>query len=86
SETGVLIFVALADRQVQILADAAIHQRCGEKPWREAAAAIVQAMKGGADPTSGIVRAVEICGAALAEHFPSSGRADERFSDQPLEV
>ncbi|MGH6986065.1 MAG: TPM domain-containing protein [Caulobacteraceae bacterium] len=86
SETGVLIFVALADRQVQILADAAIHQRCGENPWREAAASIARAMKGGADPTSGIVRAIEICGAALAEHFPSSGRPGERFSAKPLEV
>ncbi|MHB8531042.1 MAG: hypothetical protein ACYC8V_16215, partial [Caulobacteraceae bacterium] len=86
SQTGVLIFVALADRQVQILADAAIHARCGERPWREAADAIAQAMKHGADPTAGVVRAVEICGAALREHFPSEGTPPARFSSAPMEV
>lgn len=86
SETGVLIFVALADRQTQILADAAIHQKCGETPWTRAANAIAAAMKAGADPTSGIVQAVEICGAALAEHFPASGPHPQDFSPRPLEV
>jgi putative membrane protein len=85
SETGVLIFVALADRQTQILADAAIHQKCGEAPWTQAAGAIAGAMKAGADPTAGIVEAVEICGAALAEHFPASGPRQHDFSPQPLE-
>ncbi len=86
SETGVLVFVSLIDRQVQILADAAIHQRCGEDPWREAAAAITSAMKGGEDPTAGIVRAVEICGAALAEHFPATGGQRTRSSTAPIDA
>ena len=85
SETGVLIFVALADRQTQILADAAIHQKCGETPWKRAADAIAAAMKAGADPTSGIVEAVGICGAALAEHFPASGAHPHDFAPAPLE-
>jgi putative membrane protein len=84
SETGVLIFIALADRQTQILADAAIHQKCGETPWKQAAGAIAAAMKAGADPTAGIVQAVEICGAALAEHFPTSGANPHAFSPGPL--
>ncbi len=85
SETGVLIYVALADRQTQILADAAIHQKCGETPWKRAADAIAGAMKAGADPTAGIVEAVEVCGAALAEHFPASGSHPHAFSPSPLE-
>lgn len=85
SETGVLIFVALSDRQTQILADAAIHQKCGETPWKQAADAIAAAMKAGADPTAGIVHAVEICGAALADHFPASGVHPHSFSPAPLE-
>ena len=86
SETGVLIFVALKERRVQILADAAIHQKCGEEPWRQAAAAIASAMKRGDDPTAGIVRAVEICGAALAEHFPATDAPKERFASAPIDV
>ena len=85
-ETGVLIFVAVEDRQVQILADAGIHQRCGETPWTRAAAAISQAMKRGDDPTMGIIQAVEICGQALAEHYPGQGPADPDFSPTPVEA
>jgi putative membrane protein len=71
SETGVLIFVALVERQVEILADAAIHGRCGDAVWAEAAAAVQQGMKA-PDPTTGIERAIALCGAALKAHFPSS--------------
>jgi putative membrane protein len=85
-ETGVLVFVALEDRQVQILADAGIHQKCGETPWTAAAAAISAAMKAGDDPTAGILEAVEICGKALAEHFPATGPHDPTLSPRPLEV
>jgi putative membrane protein len=86
SETGVLIFVAPIDRQVQILADAAIHQKCGETPWERAAQAIAAAMKHGEDPTSGIIEAVQICGAALSEHFPAAGPRPAGFSTEPMEV
>ncbi len=86
SETGVMIFVALDDRQVRILADDAIHQKVGDPVWNRAAAAIGDAMKRGDDPTAGIIEAVEICGDALREHFPASGRQDQVFSNRPLEV
>jgi len=86
SETGVLIFVALEDRQVQILADAGIHQKCGETPWTRAAVAITTAMKAGDDPTAGILEAVAICGQALREHFPAAGPHEPSISPRPLEV
>ncbi|HEY2709748.1 MAG TPA: TPM domain-containing protein [Caulobacteraceae bacterium] len=76
SETGILIFVALVERQVEILADAAIHAKVGDAVWAEAAAAVQQGMKQ-PDPTSGIERAIEICGAALKAHFPSSAPRGE---------
>ena len=85
-ETGVLIFVALDDRQVQILADAGIHQACGEAPWTAAAAAIIASMKAGHDPSGGIIEAIGICGAALTEHYPSNGPRTHGFSNRPLEV
>jgi putative membrane protein len=86
SDTGVLIFVALEDRQVQILADAGIHQKCGEAPWSRAAAAITSAMKAGDDPTAGILEAVDICGEALKQHYPAAGPHDPTLSPRPLEI
>ncbi len=86
SQTGVLIFVAVDDRQVQILADGAIHDKVGEPTWARAVKAISDAMRGGRDPTAGIIEAVEICGAALREHFPATGPREHAFSPRPLDV
>lgn len=72
SHTGVLIFVAPVDRQVRILADAALHEKADEDAWRRAADAVGAAMKAGADPTSGILEAIAICGAQLKAHFPAA--------------
>ena len=84
SATGVLIFVALEDRQVQVLADGAIHAKAGDDAWTAAAQAVGAAMKAGRDPTSGIIQAIEICGASLREHFPAEGRPAQAFSARPL--
>jgi putative membrane protein len=70
--TGVLIFAALKDRQVELLADAAIHKEVGDAAWAAAVAALVRGVKS-ADPASGFVEAVGICGAALEAHFPAKG-------------
>ncbi len=86
SETGVLIFVALVDRQVQILADKALHEKADEAAWTAAAAAITAAMKHGADPTGGIVQAVDICGAVLRAHFPAPEGGGHVFSARPVEI
>jgi putative membrane protein len=69
----VLIFLALMERRVEIVAGADVHRMAGETVWNEASAAIAAAMRGG-DPTSGIVRAIEIAGAPLIEHFPATRR------------
>jgi putative membrane protein len=72
SETGVLIFVALVERRVEVLADAAIHAKAGDAVWRDAARAVQDGMRD-PDPTAGIEKAIAICGAALKAHFPSDG-------------
>jgi putative membrane protein len=81
SETGVLIFVALVERQVEILADAAIHAKVGDSVWRAAADAVMAGMRQ-PDPTAGIEKAIAICGAALKAHFPAAG---PRAVDRPVE-
>ena len=83
--TGVVIFAARQDRRVEILADDAIHQAVGDKVWNAAVAAVQDGMKRG-DPASGFVRAVELCGDALAQHFPSTGPKENAISDRLLEL
>jgi putative membrane protein len=86
SETGVLIFVALEDRQVQILADRGIHDKVGDPVWTKAAGAIGSAMKGGHDPTAGIVEAIATCGEALKAHFPETAPHPHVFTNRPLKI
>ncbi len=85
AETGVLIFVALEDRQVRILAPDAVHDKVGEAVWNRAVAAIGEGMKAGRDPTAGIVQAVEICGEGLARHYPATGEIHS-LSNRPIEI
>jgi putative membrane protein len=85
-ETGVLIFVAVDDRQVRVLAAPNLHEKADDAAWTRAAATVGAAMKAGHDPTSGIVEAIEICGEALRAHFPSAGAPSHVFSSRPLEI
>ena len=81
-----LIFVAVDDRQVRILAAPSLHQKADEAAWSKAASAIGASMKAGHDPTAGIVEAIDICGAALKAHFPAVDDRPHVFSNQPMEV
>ena len=85
TRTGVVIFAAQHDRRVELLADDAIHAAVGEVVWNAAIAAVQDAMKRGR-PADGFVRAVELCGEALAEHFPSTGPHSNLIGDGLLEI
>jgi putative membrane protein len=83
SDTGVLIFVAVDDHQVEILADAAIHAKVGAPLWERAAQAIRAGMKS-ADPTAGLTAAIDMCGQAMREHFPATGENPNFVPNRPV--
>ena len=83
--TGVVIFASQHDRRVELLADDAIHAAVGETVWNAAIAAVQAGMKRG-QPAQGYIRAVELCGEALAAHFPSQGPHENTISDRLLEI
>ncbi len=71
---AVLIYVAPGSHQLYVMGDISIDQLCGPGLWSEAAAELSAAFADGF-LTEGIVAAIGKIGAALAEHFPSSGSA-----------
>lgn len=83
--TGVVVFASLLDRKVELVADEMIHKAVGDTVWSEAVRAVQEGMGRGA-AAEGFVRAVELCGAALAEHFPSRGPRANAFSDEVVEL
>jgi putative membrane protein len=67
--TGVLIFVSVAERYAEILADAAIHSRVPEAEWRRIVDTLTRAI-GDGRAADGFVAAIEAVGKRMAEHFP----------------
>ncbi|HET7084763.1 MAG TPA: hypothetical protein VFI23_08340 [Rhizomicrobium sp.] len=85
AEPHILIYASLADRRVELVAHDNIHKAVGEGPWHESVAALVEGMKA-RKPADGFVKAIEICGAALAKHFPLQGAPKNRLPNNILET
>ncbi|MBO9559465.1 MAG: TPM domain-containing protein [Caulobacter sp.] len=67
--TGVLIFAALAEHRVEVIADEGIHAAAPAAVWDEVVADLVEGLKRGAI-ADGFVAAVARAGAVLAAHVP----------------
>ena len=85
AEPHILIYASLADRRVELVAHDAIHKAVGEAPWNAAVAAVTEGMKAHR-PADGFVKAIEICGAALAAHFPPDGAPKNRLPNTILQT
>ena len=67
--TGVLIFAALAEHRVEVIADEGIHAAAPATVWDEVVADLVAGLKRGA-VADGFVAAIARTGAVLAAHVP----------------
>ncbi len=67
--TGVLIFVSVAERHAEIVADTGIHARVPEGTWDAIVHRLTEAFAAGR-PVDGFVVAIEDVGQHLATHFP----------------
>lgn len=75
--TGVLLFVAEAERHAEVIGDVAIAGKVAESAWRSVIETLVDAFRRG-ETADGLVRAVGAVGAILAEHVPpEAGDTDE---------
>ena len=83
NNSGVLIYVQLLDRRIEIVADRGINARVGEACW----AAICRRMEAAFsvnEHEQGIVRALGEISAVLAEHFPAAVANDNELPNAPL--
>lgn len=81
ARTGVLIFAALADHQVEVIADEGIHSRVDQGVWAEAVEVLTRGLRRG-DAATGFVDAVTLCGGVLAQHFPPAPRNPNEIEDK----
>lgn len=80
--SGVLIYVQLADRRVEIVADRGIHARVGDAPWRAICRDMEKAFAEGRFE-AGAINGIGAIGALLAAHFPASDQNPNELSDAP---
>jgi putative membrane protein len=67
--TGVMIYVSLAERMAELIADDGIADHVDAHVWDKAMAALTEGLKRG-QPGAGFAAAVGLCGDVLADRFP----------------
>jgi putative membrane protein len=68
--SGMLMFVALGERYVQLVTDGELDRRVGQPFWDRIVKDLTADARRG-DLANGLVKAVEECGKVLAQHFPN---------------
>ncbi|WP_198288704.1 MULTISPECIES: TPM domain-containing protein [Pandoraea] len=81
--TGVLIYLLLADRSVEIVADRGIHQKVGAREWSAVCRQMEAAFQKG-EYEAGVIAGVESVGRHLRRHFPARDGGTNELSDKPV--
>ena len=80
---GVLIYLLLADRDVEIVADRGIHVRLGQEVWQTICHEMEAAFREG-NFEAGVIAGIHAVGEHLSRHFPArSGKVNE-MPDSPV--
>lgn len=83
NNSGVLIYVLLADRRVEIVADRGINRRVAPGEWQSICRTMESAFREGRF-ADGAVAGVEAVSVLLSRHFPRAGAANNELPDRPL--
>ncbi len=78
---GILIFVSLAERYARIIADEGIAARVPASEWQAAVDALIAHTRDGRI-ADGFISAVDLCGNALARHFPRTETSRDELPDR----
>ena len=80
---GVLIYLLLADRDVEIVADRGIDAKVGAEGWENICRAMETDFRA-ANFERGVISGIEAVSHALAKHFPPHGRGPNELPDKPV--
>lgn len=80
---GLLIYLLLADRAVEIVCDRGLHAHVGAATWAAVCHDMEAAFRQG-DFETGALRGVQAVGGLLQQHFPATATARNDLPDAPL--
>ena len=82
---GVLIYLLLADRKVEIIADRGVDAKVGAAGWEEICAAMqAEFVKGSFE--AGVIKGIEAVSRQLAKYFPGRGVGGNELPDAPVVI
>jgi len=82
---GVLIYLLLADRNVEIVADRGIDAKVGAAGWEKICTAMETDFKAG-NFEAGVIRGIGAVSRELAAHFPKHGAGRNELPDAPVVI
>jgi putative membrane protein len=85
AHNGVLLLVALAERQVEIVADHAIDKLAGGEAWSRVVDSFATRAKSG-EVGPALEAALKELGVIMAQHFPPQAGQAERIPDRLIEL
>lgn len=80
---GLLIYLLLADRAVEIVADRGIHSKVGSREWENICRKMETAFKQ-ANYEGGVVNGIQAVTRHLMQHFPASAAGQNELPDKPV--
>jgi uncharacterized membrane protein len=80
---GVLIYLLLADRDVEIIADRGIDAKVGAEGWQRICRDMEAEFTGGRFE-AGVIKGIEAVSRELAKHFPPNGHPRNELPDVPV--
>jgi uncharacterized membrane protein len=80
---GVHVYLLLADRDVEIVADRGIHSKVGALEWENICRTMETAFKQG-NYEGGVVSGMQAVTQHLMKHFPASGAGQNELPDKPV--
>jgi uncharacterized membrane protein len=82
---GVLIYLLLADRKVEIIADRGIDAKIGAAGWEKICVEMESDFRGG-DFERGVIKGIESVSRLMAAHFPAERGGRNELPDTPLVI
>lgn len=80
---GVLIYLLLADRDVEIVADRGIHAKVGTREWEQICRRMEAAFRH-EKYEEGVLEGIHAVTELLARHYPARTRAQNELPDKPI--
>ena len=82
---GVLVYLLLADRDVEIVADRGIDSKVGAAGWQKICAAMESDFRSG-NFSGGVIKGIAAVSRQLAIYFPKQGAGPNELPDTPVVI